>query len=59
MLSWPRSSFTAMSETPLITKWLAKCGGGLSPDVKRDAVKLLDAPTATCNGNLTATEPAR
>jgi site-specific recombinase XerD len=31
----------------------------LSPDVKRDAVKLLDAPTAPSNGNLTATEPAR
>ena len=30
----------------------------LSPDVKRDAVKLLDAPAAA-NGNLTATEPAR
>jgi integrase len=31
----------------------------LSPDVKRDAVKLLDAPAAGSNGNLTATEPAR
>ena len=30
----------------------------LSPDVKREAVKLLDAPAAA-NGNLTATEPAR
>jgi integrase len=30
----------------------------LSPDVKRDAVKLLDVPAAA-NGNLTATEPAR
>jgi len=31
----------------------------LSPDVKRDAVKLLDAPATAGNGNLTATEPAR
>jgi integrase len=31
----------------------------LSPDVKRDAVKLLDTPSAPSNGNLTATEPAR
>ncbi len=31
----------------------------LSPDVKRDAVKLLDAPAASANGNLTATEPNR
>jgi integrase len=31
----------------------------LSPDVKRDAVKLLDVPAAPTNGNLTATEPAR
>jgi site-specific recombinase XerD len=31
----------------------------LSPDVKRDAVKLLDAPVTVANGNLTATEPAR
>ncbi|MFL5274388.1 MAG: tyrosine-type recombinase/integrase, partial [Anaeromyxobacteraceae bacterium] len=31
----------------------------LSPDVKRDAVKLLDSPAAPSNGNLTATEPAR
>jgi len=31
----------------------------LSPDVKRDAVKLLDAPTTTANGNLTATDPVR
>lgn len=31
----------------------------LSPDVKRDAVKLLDAPKPSANGNLTATEPAR
>ncbi|HTP29237.1 MAG TPA: tyrosine-type recombinase/integrase [Anaeromyxobacteraceae bacterium] len=31
----------------------------LSPDVKRDAVKLLDAPANTGNGNLTATEPVR
>jgi integrase len=31
----------------------------LSPDVKRDAVKLLDAPTPSANGNLTATEPVQ
>jgi integrase len=31
----------------------------LSPDVKRDAVKLLDVPATPANGNLTATEPAR
>ena len=31
----------------------------LSPDVKRDAVKLLDAPASPGNGNLTATEPLR
>ena len=31
----------------------------LSPDVKRDAVRLLDAPSSVTNGNLTATEPAR
>ncbi len=31
----------------------------LSPDVKRDAVKLLDAPSPSANGNLTAMEPAR
>jgi integrase len=31
----------------------------LSPDVKRDAVKLLDAPAVRSNCNLTATEPAR
>lgn len=30
----------------------------LSPDVKREAVKLLDGPSAWSNGNLTATEPA-
>ena len=30
----------------------------LSPDVKRDAVKLLDGPQRPRNGNLTATEPA-
>lgn len=29
----------------------------LSPDVKRDAVQSLDAPAASSNGNLTATEP--
>jgi hypothetical protein len=28
----------------------------LSPDVKRDAVKLLDAPSGAGYGNLTATE---
>lgn len=31
----------------------------LSPDVKRDAVRLLDAPGAIGSGNLTATEPLR
>ena len=31
----------------------------LSPDVKRDAVMLLDAPATAGNGNLTATELAR
>ena len=29
----------------------------LSPDVKRDAVKLLDASLPVANGNPTATEP--
>jgi hypothetical protein len=29
----------------------------LSPDVKRDAVKLLDGPGRLSNGNLTATQP--
>jgi hypothetical protein len=29
----------------------------LSPDVKRDAVKLLDAPSASSNGKLTETQP--
>jgi integrase len=31
----------------------------LSPDVNRDAVKLLDTPSPVANGNLTATEPVR
>jgi hypothetical protein len=30
----------------------------LSPDVKRDAVRMLDAPKPRVSGNLTATEPA-
>ncbi len=29
----------------------------LSPDVKRDAVRLLDGPPGISSGNLTATEP--
>ena len=49
-VSYDRSTIPAFPRRPLKP---------LSPEVKRDAVKLVDAPASSPNGNLTATEPAR